>query len=192
MNGVFLTLLLMAADPQPQQVVSPENDPQVQQLLVLTNQARVGLRQVELSKELCAAAQHHANYMANTRHFSHVTSNGQTHQHRSRLFGFIGMVRENIAMNQSDCRFCQNQWLTSSGHYANIRSDSTHVGFARAVSPEGNVYWVGMYGTGTGSSVPIDPEILKQTENTQNTQSNYESSDYYPNQRRFRGRFRNR
>jgi len=106
---------------------------------------RVGLFPHRMSPALTAAAQEHANYMARTGQFSHYV-NGSP-QSRAGRFGFRGGVRENIAMGTRSIDGAFAMWQNSGAHYASIVSGTTEAGFGYAVSPNGQAYWVGMYGT---------------------------------------------
>ena len=110
--------------------------------------ARVGLRGHRLNPALCAAAQNHANYMAATGSFSHYTNGGYVY--RARRFGFRGGVRENIGWNYPTISSAFAGWQGSGGHYAAIVSPETSdAGFGYAKSPNGQTYWVSVYGGAT-------------------------------------------
>jgi uncharacterized protein YkwD len=106
---------------------------------------RRGLRPHRINPELTKAAQDHAVYMARTGSFSHYSNGGP--QGRASRWGFRGMVRENIAMGQHDVNSAFHSWQNSSGHYASIVSGTTDAGFGYAVGPNGQGYWVALYGT---------------------------------------------
>jgi uncharacterized protein YkwD len=113
---------------------------------------RVGLWPHRISPSLTAAAQDHANYMARTGQFSHYVNGGP--QYRAGRYGFRGGVRENIAMGTRSVDGAFTMWQNSGAHYASIVSGTSEAGFGYAVSPNGQAYWVGMYGTPpTGDSV---------------------------------------
>lgn len=110
--------------------------------------ARVGLRGHRLNPALCAAAQNHAEYMAATGSFSHYTNGGYIY--RARRFGFRGGVRENIGWNYPTITSAFAGWEGSGGHYAAIVSPETSdAGFGYAKSPNGQTYWVSVYGGAT-------------------------------------------
>ncbi len=98
----------------------------------------------EMSLELCRAAQDHAWYMARTGSFSHYSNGGP--DGRSARYGYNGGTRENIALGQRTVVEVFSSWQGSSGHWANILSDSNIAGFGYAIGPNGQQYWVGVYG----------------------------------------------
>jgi uncharacterized protein YkwD len=104
---------------------------------------RVGLFPHRINPALTAAAQDHANYMARTGQFSHYTNGGP--QYRAQRFGFRGGVLENIAYGTRSVDGAFNMWQGSGAHYSSIVSGTTEAGFGCAVSPTGQVYWVGVY-----------------------------------------------
>ncbi len=109
---------------------------------------RVGLRGHRLNPALCQAAQNHAEYMASTGSFSHYTNGGYIA--RARRFGFRGGVRENIGWNYANIDQAFTGWQNSGGHYAAIVSGETSdAGFGYAKSPNGQTYWVSVYGAAT-------------------------------------------
>ena len=105
---------------------------------------RQGLKAHIINKQLCIAAQNHANYMAKTGDFSHYSNGGPSG--RAARHGFHGMSAENIAMGQLNVGSVFQSWHSSSGHWANITSNATLAGFGYAISPGGTGFWVGMYG----------------------------------------------
>jgi uncharacterized protein YkwD len=117
---------------------------------------RVGLFPHRINPALTAAAQDHANYMARTGQFSHYVNGGP--QYRAQRFGFRGGVRENIAYGTQSVDGAFNMWQGSGAHYASIVSGTTEAGFGCAVSPSGQVYWVGVYAS------PTSVDIVGETE----------------------------
>jgi Cysteine-rich secretory protein family len=117
---------------------------------------RVGLFPHRISPTLTRAAQDHANYMARTGQFSHYVNGGP--QSRAGKYGFRGGVRENIAMGTRTVEGAFSMWQNSGAHYASIVSGTAEAGFGYAVSPNGQAYWVGMYGT------PPSGDVVGETE----------------------------
>ena len=139
---------VQAASAQAVQYVRPlHRHPTLFRMLQRNNQirARSGLFGHRMNPALTAAAQDHANYMANTGQFSHYTNGGP--QYRAARYGFRGGVRENIAMNGNSPDQAFVQWTNSGAHYASIVSGTTDAGFGYAVGRNGMAYFVGMYGT---------------------------------------------
>lgn len=131
---------------------SPTFHPTILNMLSRNNATRTsrGLRPMFLSSRLTAAAQNHANYMAQTGSFSHY-SNGSP-QGRVAQYGFRGGVLENIAMGQPSVESAFNTWTASGAHYANMMSHSDVAGFGYAVGANGQAYWVAVYGNNDGGN----------------------------------------
>jgi len=131
---------------------TPSYHPTILGMLFRNNSTRTsrGLRPMILSSRLTAAAQNHANYMAQTGSFSHY-SNGSP-QGRVAAYGFRGGVRENIATGQPSVESAFNTWTASGAHYANMMSHSDVAGFGYAVGANGQAYWVAIYGNNDGGN----------------------------------------
>lgn len=145
---------LKTAQQQAQQPVPLHQHPTMVTMLQRSNgiRARVGLRGHRLNPALCAAAQNHAEYMAATGSFSHYTNGGYVY--RARRFGFRGNVRENIGWNYPTISSAFAGWQGSGGHYAAIVSPETSdAGFGYAKSPNGQTYWVSVYGAASKEDV---------------------------------------
>jgi uncharacterized protein YkwD len=122
---------------------------------------RVGLRPHRMNPALTAAAQDHANFMAQTGQFSHYTNLGP--QGRANKYGFGGGVLENIATGGGlDNAFVM--WQNSGAHYASIVSNTTDAGFGYAVGPNGSTYFVGLYGTGSPGDGETEEQIAQYLE----------------------------
>lgn len=104
----------------------------------------VGLPAQRMSPELTKAAQDHARFMARTGNFSHQSNGGPVR--RALRYGFRAFRGENIAMGQPTVVSAFSSWRSSSGHWANITSNSSVAGFGYAVADSGATYWVAMYG----------------------------------------------
>jgi uncharacterized protein YkwD len=131
---------------------APRFHPTILGMLARNNSTRTsrGLRPMILSSRLTAAAQNHANYMAQTGSFSHYSNGGP--QGRVATYGFRGGVRENIAMGQPNVDSAFNTWTASGAHYANMMSHSDVAGFGYAVGANGQAYWVAVYGNNDGGN----------------------------------------
>lgn len=154
---------LQEAKKQAQQPVPLHQHPTMVTMLQRSNgiRARVGLRGHRLNPALCQAAQNHAEYMASTGSFSHYTNGGYVY--RARRFGFRGGVRENIGWNYVTIDHAFGAWQGSGGHYAAIVSPETSdAGFGYAKSPNGQTYWVSVYGAATTADVADVQAIEKK------------------------------
>ncbi len=99
-----------------------------------------------ISPALTKAAQDHARFMARTGAFSHESNGGP--MFRAQRYGYRGLVRENIAMGQGTISHVFADWRSSSGHFANMTSNTRDAGFGFAIAPNGSTYWVAVYGDG--------------------------------------------
>jgi uncharacterized protein YkwD len=133
--------------------------PTLLRMLFRNNQVRggVGLRNHRINPALTKAAQDHANYMARTRDFSHYSNGGPSG--RAYRYGFRYGVMENIAYGYPTVEAAFAGWQSSSGHWANMSSNTSDAGFGYAVSPEGTAYWVAVY-----ANSPISDEELAKEE----------------------------
>jgi uncharacterized protein YkwD len=107
----------------------------------LTNAARAknNLPALELSDDLCRAAQDHANDMSENEYFSHTSKTGDTLVDRVRKYNSdFCYMGENIARGQSTAEEVVNDWLNSEGHRANIMNETyTKIGIGYC-----DGYWV--------------------------------------------------
>jgi uncharacterized protein YkwD len=122
--------------------------PTLVQMLQRNNALRraVGLSPHRISPALTKAAQNHAWYMAHSGAFSHESNGGP--MYRAQRYGYRNLVRENIAMGQSNVSHVFSSWQSSGGHWANIASGTRDAGFGYAIGPDGSTYWVAVYGDG--------------------------------------------
>lgn len=100
---------------------------------------------------LSRAARDHASYMANAHDngyedFAHRGGNGSPGT-RAGLYGYNGVVRENIARSYTSVETVFDAWCKSAPHYATIVSDTVDVGYGYAIAKDGTRYWVCVYGT---------------------------------------------
>ena len=104
--------------------------PTVTQLVALTNghRARYGLHAVRINPQMCAAAQNHANWMANTGYFQHS--------------GLPYM--EIIFHGPRSPQDAINGWIASPAHHGIMISGATEVGFGYQ-NRNGQPYWVGVF-----------------------------------------------
>jgi uncharacterized protein YkwD len=101
---------------------------------------------------LMAAAQDHARYMARNRVMSHYSNAGPAG--RAARHGFEAGVLENIAYGYTNVDTTFSVWGNSSGHYANMMSNTSDAGFGWAIAIDGTPYWCAVYGTPPGESLP--------------------------------------
>lgn len=120
----------------------PANKSYAEQVIALTNQARVenGLEPLAMSTSLMESAQFKTDDMAATRILSHDSPNYGGMQNILNRFNIAySYAGENIAVGQRSPEEVVNAWMNSSGHRANIlNSNYTHIGVG--YSSNGN-YW---------------------------------------------------
>lgn len=107
-----------------------------------------GLGALEISTQLCQAAQAHADWMAENKKMSHTGAGGSTVSTRVSKTGYAwAMVGENIAWGQGSSAEVFQAWMHSSGHRANIlNSRYREIGIGLTNSPNGP-YWAVVFGT---------------------------------------------
>lgn len=118
---------------------------------------RYGMPSLRINEQLSLAAKQHAEYMARTGQFSHYAG-GSSPQVRAVSQGYRSYsVSENIAYNytygggssQQTASKLTNQWLTSSGHRANMLSGGVNeIGVGTARTADGRIYGVQLFGRG--------------------------------------------
>jgi hypothetical protein len=119
----------------------------------------MGMRPQRINPVLTRVAQNHAAYMSRTGSFSHYSNYGPFG--RARRFGFLGNVRENIAMGHRNVLTAFTGWRNSGGHWASIISDAPEVGFGYALSKGGTPYWVAVYGYPTAADKQAATKLLE-------------------------------
>jgi len=130
--------------------------PTLLKMLARNNQLRQnrGLRPHRINPALTKAAQDHAAYMAKTRVFSHYANGGPGG--RAVRHGFGSGVLENIGYGYGNVENMFSTWTNSSGHWANMMSNTSDAGFGFALSPNGTPYWVAVYGTAPKGKEPVE------------------------------------
>lgn len=139
--------------------------PTLLKMLARNNQLRQnrGLRPHRINPALTKAAQDHAAYMARTRVFSHYSNGGPGG--RAVRHGFGAGVMENIGYGYGNVEHAFSGWYNSSGHWANMMSNTSDAGFGYAVSPDGTPYWVAVYGTAPKGQEPAAKPV--ETKNSE-------------------------
>ena len=140
-------------------------DPQatLQQVLQLVNVARAtggmcgstlhpASPPLALNPKLNAAAQAHADDMAERSYYSHQSQDGRSANDRMRAQGYQSAITaENIAAGQQSAEEVVAGWLKSAGHCRNIlMPDLREIGLGVAIKPssERGSYWVQNFGAG--------------------------------------------
>ncbi|MFO7904636.1 MAG: CAP domain-containing protein [Pirellulaceae bacterium] len=141
-----LTASLVAAETEKAEKTPLHEHETLVKMLEENNRLRasVGLPPQEISPELTKAAQDHAWHMARTGHFSHYGNGGPAA--RAAQHGFDGPVAENIAMGHHTIGEVFRGWRASGGHWANMTGHEELAGFGYGIGPNGERYWVAVYG----------------------------------------------
>lgn len=150
--------------------------PTLLKMLARNNELRQarGLRPHRINPALTKAAQDHAAYMARTRVFSHYSNGGPGG--RAVRHGFGSGVRENIGYGYGNVENMFSTWFNSSGHWANMMSNTADAGFGYAVSPDGTPYWVAVYGTAPAGQEPKEEEAQGEVKQASATEDAKDSA----------------
>lgn len=110
--------------------------------------ASVGVTPVQGCLSLRRAADAHVRSMAESGALGHEGTDGSTPGSRARSAGYRGdWIGENVAVGYAGVGQVIEAWLSSPGHRANLLDPRyRHVGVATAVSADGQVYWVQVFG----------------------------------------------
>ncbi|MGH2537861.1 MAG: LysM peptidoglycan-binding domain-containing protein [Candidatus Promineifilaceae bacterium] len=141
---------------------SAQGDP-ASQIFQLVNQVRAenGLAGFAYHGSLAAAAQSHANWMAQTVTYSHTGANGSTPYSRAAAAGYVGIVSENIVGGTG---MTPSQgiawWRNSSIHFSTMvstRYSQAGTGFASNGSQNFYVLLVGQPSNAPAAPAPPQP-----------------------------------
>lgn len=120
--------------------------------LVNDERAKVGAAPLTLCAPLVSAAEKYAELMADTDYYGHTGPDGRQPWDRGLAEGYrYTTYAENIAAGQRSVPEVMDDWIDSSGHYANIIDrDYTHAGFGHGTSDRATYsdYWVQNFGAG--------------------------------------------
>jgi uncharacterized protein YkwD len=109
--------------------------------------ARMGLPPLHLDRLLIAAAQEHAQDMAERRTLTHEGADGSTPAQRSERQGYrYKQLGENVAAGQRTVQEVMQNWMQSPPHRQNILGDFSDMGAARAYDTGGATYWCVVFG----------------------------------------------
>lgn len=125
------------------------DESQAQQVLTLVNQERSkrGLKPLQLDNELGTVATAKAKDMSDNNYFSHDSPTYGTPFDMMHRFGIeYKSAGENIAAGQKTAQDVMSSWMNSSGHRANILSESyTKLGVGYYKGGTYGTYWVQMF-----------------------------------------------
>jgi uncharacterized protein YkwD len=127
------------------------------QVFALVNQRRAeaGLAAYSRAPELDAAARRHSSNMATTENLSHTGTDGSTFDQRIKAAGYPGdPTGENIAWGYSSAEAVMNGWMNSTGHRANILSQTSNQIGISVVFQEGSEFgfhWTQVFGFHAGA-----------------------------------------
>jgi uncharacterized protein YkwD len=107
------------------------------------HRTNAGRSALAIDARLTAAAQSHANDMANRRVMTHVGADRSNGGQRIWRQGYGAVTwAENVAAGQTTPEQVVQAWMNSSGHRANILNDRmVHIGVAAARGSNGVTYW---------------------------------------------------
>jgi uncharacterized protein YkwD len=108
--------------------------------------AGAGLAGLQSCPLLDQSAQAHSDDQAGHDLLAHTGSDGSGPGDRAARAGYVGWVGENIAAGYVDVVSVMDGWMSSGAHRANVLGGYVHIGFGRAVSASGQVYWTQDYG----------------------------------------------
>ncbi len=120
-----------------------------ERLLSLHNEARADekLRKLEVSPKLQAAAQKHAEEMAERREMTHEGEDGSTPAERIKGEGYrYRRCGENIAYGRFSPKGVMDGWLDSPPHKKNILGSFSQIGIGYAKAKNGASYWCVTFG----------------------------------------------
>jgi uncharacterized protein YkwD len=120
-----------------------------EELLALHNEARAveKLPALAVSKKLQAAAQAHAEEMAERRKMTHAGADGSTVLERVQARGYkLRRCGENIAYGHYTPEHVMRGWLDSRAHRKNILGSFSQVGMGYATAKNGTPYWCVNFG----------------------------------------------
>ena len=132
MNLLTAALLTMTTTAVPAANTATTSDLELltieQNVIAHTNsqRARYGLPPLQVDGRLMQSARRHASWMASRLSLRHTTA----------------AVAENIAMGQSSSHEAVHDWMSSSGHRANIlNSGHSRIGVGAYRGANGQIYW---------------------------------------------------
>jgi uncharacterized protein YkwD len=119
-------------------------------LLELHNaeRAKKSLPPLKLSAQLTDAAIGHSKFMAAKGKLGHFGLGDGDPWQRMKSSGYdFSSASENVAWGQPDSKTVVSDWMSSSGHRANILGQYQDVGFGMAKGLKGDPYWTSDFGT---------------------------------------------
>ncbi|MFC4335651.1 CAP domain-containing protein [Salininema proteolyticum] len=132
--------------PEESEAPEPTNSEAVIEL-VNDRRAENGCGPLEVSPELTAAAEGHAEDMGVNDYFDHDSLDGRSVGDRAAEAGFHAGVGENIAKGQRSPEEVMEAWMDSPGHRANIlKCDWNFIGTGYYLTGDGIPYWVQNFG----------------------------------------------
>lgn len=121
-----------------------------------------GLPALNVSRELTAAAQLHADDMARRRRMSHAGKDGSTVAARISYQGYRWRrAGENVAAGYRDVESVMKGWMASTGHRMNILGDFRDVGVGHAVARDGTPYWCVVFATAASVRAGREGEVFQ-------------------------------
>lgn len=100
-----------------------------------------------INSKLSAAAAVQAVHQASNLTMTHDGNGGLGARVSAQGYGWCSLA-ENVAAGFTSGGAVHNGWVNSPGHLANIMSDNTEMGLAKATGSNGTVYWAQVFGRG--------------------------------------------
>lgn len=115
--------------------------------LVNIERKKQGLSPLKENWELSRVARYKSRDMMNKKYFSHTSPTYGSPFNMMKTFGIsYTAAGENIAKGQPTPESVMDSWMNSSGHRANILSNSfTHIGVGLETDSNGTKYWTQMF-----------------------------------------------
>ena len=127
----------------------PDNWHAQQLAFVNDTRAKHGRKALRKCARLDQAAQKYAQVMAATGHFAHTGPDGSSPSTRAKRAKYGTRAGENIAAGYDTNAQVMEGWIRSDGHYRNLLYPQyKDAGFGAALSKDGSIYWVQMFGLG--------------------------------------------
>ena len=121
--------------------------------------AKSKLAALKSSSALMKVARAHATNMAKQKVLVHTLDEKSFSKRIDEAGYTFWSAGENIALGQKTGKEAVADWMTSPGHKANILSkDYTEIGIGRAVSKDGETYWVQVFARPQTEKPPVKVE----------------------------------
>jgi uncharacterized protein YkwD len=136
--------------PVPARPITPEELEELRaQIVEAHNKIReeAKLKKLTVNRKLMAAAQTHAEDMANRRKMTHTGGDGSSSSERVKARGYrYFRTGENVATGRFSVDKLMKGWMDSPAHKRNILGGFSEIGVGYAVDEDGKGYWCVTFG----------------------------------------------